>query len=140
MTHTPRTPLRLTRWATAPLLLTLALLAACAAKPNPPPEPGSAVANWTERQQAALVNAHLLPADSAYETHYLQWQDDSRPIATLTPAELEAHHGQPSEARAHLGDVPEHSEPSRAGSCLGPTPPPGARPKAPLLQQHAQAP
>ncbi len=78
MTHTPRTHSRLTRWATAPLLLTLALLAACAAKPNPPPEPGSAVANWTERQQAALVNAHLLPADSAYETHYLQWQDDSR--------------------------------------------------------------
>ena len=36
------------------------------------------VANWTTRQQAALADAHLLPPDSAYLTHYLQWQDPSR--------------------------------------------------------------
>ena len=54
------------------------MLVACAAKPNPPPEPGSVVGNWATRQQAALTNAHLLPPDSAYTTQYLQWQDPTR--------------------------------------------------------------
>ncbi len=68
----------LTRWAAVPLLLAAALLTACAGKPNPPPEPGSLVATWTTRQQAALIDAHLLPAEAAYESHYLQWQDGAR--------------------------------------------------------------
>lgn len=78
MIHTSKPVFRLVRWATAPLLLTLAMLAACAAKPNQPPEPGSLVANWTAKQQTALIEAHLLPADSAYDTHYLQWHDSTR--------------------------------------------------------------
>lgn len=69
----------LTTRARVPVLLVmLAALAACAAKPNPPPEPGSLTSNWTARQQAALSNANLLPADAAYQTHYLHWHDDSR--------------------------------------------------------------
>ncbi|MBY0464546.1 MAG: hypothetical protein K2W33_06350, partial [Burkholderiales bacterium] len=60
------------------LLMAVATLAACAGKPNLPPEPGSLVSNWTVRQQTALGNAHLLPADTSYQSHYLQWHDDSR--------------------------------------------------------------
>lgn len=67
-----------TRWPALSLLWVATMLAACAAQPSPPPEPGSLVANWTTRQQAALVDAHLLPADAAYETVYLQWQDSAR--------------------------------------------------------------
>lgn len=78
MVTTPPILNALTRWATVPLLLAAALLAACAAPPNSPPEAGSLVTSWTERQQAALVDAHLLPVDAAYETVYLQWQDGTR--------------------------------------------------------------
>ena len=60
------------------LLMTVAALAACAGKPNLPPEPASLVSNWTARQQTALKNAHLLPADTTYQTHYLQWHDATR--------------------------------------------------------------
>jgi predicted dienelactone hydrolase len=60
------------------LLMTVAALAGCAGKPNLPPEPASPLSNWTVRQQTALSNAHLLPADTSYQSHYLQWHDASR--------------------------------------------------------------
>ena len=69
----------LSRWARyAALLWVVATLLACAGKPNPPSEPGGMVANWTTRQQVALTNAHLLPAEASYDTRYLQWYDSQR--------------------------------------------------------------
>ncbi len=52
------------------------LLAACAVVPNG--RGGGFVEAWSARSQAALVEAHLLPAPASYEARYFQWTDHDR--------------------------------------------------------------
>jgi dienelactone hydrolase len=54
----------------------ISLLSACAATQN---GQGSSLAeSWTARNQAALVEANLMPQPAAYETSYFQWVDSKR--------------------------------------------------------------
>lgn len=71
---------KLVHRATACLLLVAAAVSAgCAGKPNTPTSFSDEQApRWTSRHQAALVQAQLVPDESAYEIRYLQWQDLAR--------------------------------------------------------------
>jgi fermentation-respiration switch protein FrsA (DUF1100 family) len=54
----------------------VSLLTACAATPDG--RTTGFVESWTARNQAALVEANLLPQPSAYEIRYFQWVDRDR--------------------------------------------------------------
>lgn len=80
MQRTTKTHRSFAHHAKASLLLTVAVvLSACAGKPSTPPQgSGNQAGSWTARHQVALVQAQLVPAESAYETRFLQWQDEAR--------------------------------------------------------------
>ena len=66
------------RWPVCLLLAAAVGLTACANRQTPATETASPRANWTERQQAALAAAQLLPEDGTYQSHYFDWDDHSR--------------------------------------------------------------
>ena len=54
----------------------LSLLAACAGTPGG--QAGGFAESWSKRNQAALVEANLVPQPTAYEIRYFQWVDRER--------------------------------------------------------------
>lgn len=65
------------RWTAALVLAVCAnLLAACAGAPDG--REGSFVESWSVRNQAALVQANLVPQPADYEILYFQWVDRDR--------------------------------------------------------------
>jgi predicted dienelactone hydrolase len=65
------------RWtAVLALAAWASLLAACAGTPYG--RAGGSVESWSARNQAALVEANLLPQPAAYEVRYFQWVDRDR--------------------------------------------------------------
>lgn len=65
------------RWTTVLALAACAsLLAACAGMPDG--RAGGLVESWSARNQAALVEANLVPQPAAYEVRYFQWVDRDR--------------------------------------------------------------
>ena len=65
------------RWtAVLALAACASLLAACAGTPDG--RSGGFVESWSARNQAALVEANLVPQPAAYEVRYFQWVDRDR--------------------------------------------------------------
>lgn len=60
----------------AALALCASLLAACAGSPDR--QAGGLVESWSARNQAALVEARLVPQPAAYEVRYFEWVDRDR--------------------------------------------------------------
>lgn len=60
------------------LVMATMVLSACASRQPSPAEPGVQTSSWTERQQAALEAAQLLPDEGAYQSHYFNWVDQGR--------------------------------------------------------------
>lgn len=54
----------------------VSLLSACAATPDG--RANGFVESWSARNQAALVEAKLMPQPAAYEINYFQWVDRDR--------------------------------------------------------------
>ena len=77
------------RWSTVVALAAGAsLLAACVGSPDR--REGRLVESWSARNQAALVEANLVPQAAAYEVRYFEWVDRDRQREVLAKLYLPA--------------------------------------------------
>lgn len=60
------------------LMVMVTGLSGCAARQPSSTDSGSPAASWSERHQAALTAAKLLPDEAAYQSHYFNWVDEGR--------------------------------------------------------------